>query len=345
MRKSDKVYKILGDEEVPSYIDLKLKESKDILKKEARRKKMVKSLSMSAAATCVIVAGISLTNPSLAAKIPFIGNVMNNLTEDKPFAEKMNIVKSIKNEDAKSIKEKVVDKGIGVTVQEAYCDGSNIFISYIIEVEDGDLNEYDIININDVVNYREIRASFSDEMLQTSDYAFKKVDDSTYAGVVYIDLATYINEGVEIPDEFELETNIHKISSRQIPGDKSKVVEGSWRHKFTIEKNDSKNIKYEPNLESNGAILKKLIITPGTTEVEVDIPKEFGDSAYVLVYDDKGKRVQDHTCSYNLDSDIGTLAYRKYEPISDDSEYAVVHIVDKATQELKILAEFKVPLK
>ena len=114
MRKSDKAYKILGEEEVPSYIDLKLKESKEILKKEARRKKVMKNLSLSAAATCVIVAGVSLTNPSLAAKIPFIGNVMNNLKEDKPFAEKMTIVKSINNEDAKSIKENYpVDTELG----------------------------------------------------------------------------------------------------------------------------------------------------------------------------------------------------------------------------------------
>lgn len=52
-----------------------------------------------------------------------------------------------------------------------------------------------------------------------------------------------------------------------------------------------------------------------------------------------------HTFSYDIESKGGMKSYKKSTPIAEDYKHIVIHIVDKSTKELKILAEFKFLLK
>ncbi len=59
---------------------------------------------------------------------------------------------------------------------------------------------------------------------------------------------------------------------------------------------------------------------------------------------DKGNSLKSHTFSYNDPSKIGTLEYKKFTPISKDAKYIIVKVVDKATDNLDLLSEFKLDL-
>lgn len=344
MDQMKKVDKIIGDKDIPYCIDVKINEAREFIRIENRRKKIIKNTFLSVAASCVIFLGVSISNPALAEKIPFLGNIMNILKKDNALSEKMSFIKGINNINAQSINEKAISNDVGITVQEAYCDGSNIFISYIIESNNSKFDNAERIYLNNTVNSGDIRTSFSDEELSIVDTVSKQVDKNTYAVLQYIDLMPLIAKGANIKDTFDLEINISKLKS-YAENEGEKIVKGNWNYKLSMKKDDSKNIKYEPNLESNKAILKRIVLTPDTTEVEVDIPKEFGDSAYILAYDDKGNMLDDHTFSYNLESSLGTLEYKKFTPISKDAEYILVQVVDKSKQNLDVFSEFKVLLK
>ncbi|GIM32791.1 MAG: DUF4179 domain-containing protein [Paraclostridium sp.] len=343
MDKMNKVDKIIGGREIPNCVDERIDETKAFIKREKRRKKIIKNTVVSFGLVCVILLGMSVTHPALAEKIPFLGNVMNILKSDKAVSEKMSFVKGVNNKNVKPINEKSVSNNIGITVQEAYCDGSNIFISYIIESENSKLNKSDSVYLNKSIGGGDIKASFSDEQLSEVDAATKKIDENTYAVLQYIDLEPLIQKGINIEDTFDLKINISDLSIWDETG--LKYIKGHWKYKLAMKKDDSKNVKFEPNLENNKAVLKKVVLTPGTTEVEVDIPKEFGESAYILAYDDKGNKLDGHTFSYNIESKIGTLEYKKFTPISKDADYIVVKVVDKNTDNLDVFSEFKLPLK
>lgn len=343
MDKMNKVDKIIGGSEIPNCVDARIDETKTFIKREKRRKKIIKNTAVSFGMVCTILLGISVTHPALAEKIPFLGNVMNILKSDKAVSEKMSFIKGISNKNEKPINEKAISNNIGITVQEAYCDGSNIFISYIIESENSKLNKSDSVYLNKSIGDGDIKASFSDEQLSEVDAATKKIDENTYAVLQYIDLVPLIQKGINIEDTFDLKINISDLSIWDETG--LKYIKGHWNYKLAMKKDDSRNVKFEPNLENNNAVLKKVVLTPGTTEVEVDIPKEFGESAYILAYDDKGNKLDGHTFSYNIESKIGTLEYKKFTPISKDADYIVVKVVDKSTDSLDVFSEFKLPLK
>lgn len=343
MDKMNKVDKIIGGSEIPNCVDARIDETKTFIKREKRRKKIIKNTAVSFGLVCTILLGISVTHPALAEKIPFLGNVMNILKSDKAVSEKMSFIKGISNKNEKPINEKAISNNIGITVQEAYCDGSNIFISYIIESENSKLNKSDSVYLNKSIGDGDIKASFSDEQLSEVDLATKKIDENTYAVLQYIDLVPLIQKGINIEDTFDLKINISDLSIWDETG--LKYIKGHWNYKLAMKKDDSRNVKFEPNLENNNAVLKKVVLTPGTTEVEVDIPKEFGESAYILAYDDKGNKLDGHTFSYNIESKIGTLEYKKFTPISKDADYIVVKVVDKSTDSLDVFSEFKLPLK
>ncbi|WP_373598705.1 DUF4179 domain-containing protein [Paraclostridium bifermentans] len=343
MDQMKKVDKIIGGNEIPDCIDIKINEARNHIKKENRRRKIVKNTVLSFSATFVILLGLSISNPALADKIPFLGNAINTLKEDSELCEKSIFIRYINNKNAKKINEKSASNDVVITVQEATCDGSNLYISYLVESNNHKIDKAEDVLLGETINSGHIKASFSDEELEIVDTDSKKVAENTYVVVQYIDLAPLIKKGIDIKDEFKLNIHISKVRGF-IEDEGEKKIWGNWNFDIDIKSSDSTNIKYKPNLENNKAVLKQVVLTPSTTEVEVDIPKEFGASAYILAYDDKGNKLEGHTFSYNKPSKIGTLEYNKFTPISKDAKYIIVKVVDKATDNLDLLSEFKLDL-
>ena len=336
--------KVTDDNVIPDCVNLKINEARSLIRKENIKKKRIKNICLSVAAVTVVILGVSISNPTLARKVPFLGNIINILKEDKVLSEKEAFIKNINSKNGSTINEKIISNDVGITVQEAYCDGSNIYITYLIESENKKLNNMELIYINDTANSGDVMASFSNEKLSIDNTVSKKIDKNTYLVIQSIDLIPLIHKGVDVKSSFDLSINISKVKGYKT-GQEDETVKGHWNYNIDIKKDDSKNIAYEPNLENNNAILKKVLLTPNTTEVEADIPSDFGESAFILAYDDKGEMLEGLTFSYTLESDLGKLQYVKFVPISKDSKYILIKVVDKSKQELDVLSEFKVPLK
>ncbi|WP_419750657.1 DUF4179 domain-containing protein [Terrisporobacter petrolearius] len=331
--------KFLDDNTIPNCVNTKIDEARNLIRKENIKKKRIKNACLSVAATVVMFLGVTILNPTLANKVPFLGNIINTLKEDKVLSNKEPFIKSINSKNGSTLNEKVISKDVGITVQEAYCDGSNIYISYLLESENRHLDDMEYIYIND----GDVMASFSNEKLQVDNTVSKKIDKNTYAIIQSIDLMPLVKKGVDVTPRFNLSINISKLKGYTSKwGDK--IVKGNWSYNIAVKKDDSKNIAYEPNLENNKFKLKKILLTPNTTEIEMDIPRNAPDP-YILAYDDKGKFLENLTFSYNLESDLGTIKYDKFEPISKDSKYILIQVIDKSKQEKDVLSEFKVPLK
>ncbi|MCC3868223.1 DUF4179 domain-containing protein [Terrisporobacter mayombei] len=335
--------KIIDDNTIPDCVNIKIDEARNLIRKENIKKKRIKNACLSVAAVVVIFLGVTILNPTLANKVPFLGNIINTLKEDKVLSEKEPFIKNINSKNGSALNKKVISKDIGITVQEAYCDGSNIYISYLLESENRHLDDMERIDINDVVNDGDIMASFSNEKLQIDNTVSKKIDKNTYAIIQSIDLMPLVTKGVDVKPRFNLSINISKVKGYTSEGG-DKIVKGHWNYNIEVKKDDSKNIAYEPNLENNKFKLKKILLTPNTTEIEIDIPRNASDP-YILAYDDKGKLLENLTFSYNLESDLGMLQYEKFTPISKDSEYILIQVIDKSKYEKDVLSEFKVPLK
>lgn len=342
--------KFLDDNTIPNCVNTKIDEARNLIRKENIKKKRIKNACLSVAATVVIFLGVTILNPALADKVPFLGNIINTLKKDKELSEKDPFIKNINSKNGSTLNEKVINKDIGITVQEAYCDGSNIYISYLLESENRHLDNMEYIDINDdikddindVENGVDVMASFSNEKLQVDNTVSKKIDKNTYAIIQCIDLMPLVKKGVDVTPRFNLSINISKI--RAFTKGAHEIVKGNWSYNIAVKKDDSKNIAYEPNLENNKFKLKKILLTPNTTEIEMDVPRNAPDP-FILAYDDKGKFLKNLTFSYYLESDLGTIEYNKFEPISKDSEYILIQVIDKRKQEKDVLSEFKVPLK
>ena len=69
---------------------------------------------------------IHVTNPAMAENIPIIGSVFTYIQDVIDF-------KGDYKEYATGTDERVQDHGITISMTEAYCDGANLFISYVIE--------------------------------------------------------------------------------------------------------------------------------------------------------------------------------------------------------------------
>lgn len=335
--------KFLDDNTIPNCVNTKIDEARNLIRKENKKKKRIKNACLSVAATLVIFLGVTILNPALADKVPFLGNIINTLKKDKDLSEKDPFIKNINSKNGSTLNEKAISKDVGITAQEAYCDGSNIYISYLLESENRHLDDMEYIEINNVDRDVDVMASFSNEKLQVDNIVSKKIDKNTYAIIQCIDLMPLVKNGVDVTPRFNLSINISKLTAFTSKG-VHKIVKGNWSYNIAVKKDDSKNIAYEPNLENNKFKLNKILLTPNTTEIEMDIPRNAPDP-YILAYDDKGKFLENLTFSYNLESDLGTIEYDKFEPISKDSKYILIQVIDKRKQEKDVLSEFKVPLK
>ena len=149
-RLEDMMNKIGSDNKVPNRIWEKLDYALDTLpdheKDHAPGNKTFKYAAAAAALT--MAAGITLcySNPALAAKIPFIGKIFEEVEHEIPFSgdysEKAGILAETagKDEDGNPIAApgiEVSDGGITVTASEIYCDGLSVFLTAQIEAEQG----------------------------------------------------------------------------------------------------------------------------------------------------------------------------------------------------------------
>ena len=122
-----KIHDEMSQIPVPEDLDEKTHQSILRAEKTVQKNRFRKKCTWSVLSCLVIIFGIiHVTNPAMAENIPIIGSVFTYIQDVIDF-------KGDYKEYATGTDERVQDHGITISMTEAYCDGANLFISYVIE--------------------------------------------------------------------------------------------------------------------------------------------------------------------------------------------------------------------
>ena len=255
-------------------------------------KKFVKTGKIAAAAAAVAVIGVGglgQLNPVLAAKLPLIGKIFEQVGEDATYSGDYADKKTVlTNEDPAGNLDtsdySVSDQGVTLTASEVYCDGYSIFFTVNIQAEDGDFTHipqhYTGTNAAD----SRTAAGFyidgtwsvdgsSPERLENT-FEGQVMDSHTFAGMLKVDLAE------KAAGSGRLSLNISGLGyddDRMLDGEEisaSHQTEGSWNLALPFEVNET-DVKTIAVGEKNGNItLDDVVVTPYQVIVHATTPGE-----------------------------------------------------------------------
>ena len=326
-RLEDMMNKIGSDNKVPNRIWEKLDYALDTLpdhekdheKDHAPCKKTFKYAAAAAALT--MAAGITLcySNPALAAKIPFIGKIFEEVEHEIPFSgdysEKAGILAETagKDEDGNPIAApgiKVSDGGITVTASEIYCDGLSVFLTAQIEAEQGGLLNIPGHYIGDgdgtaAMMYLRGEWNLSEDSepnaLSNDNLEGKVIDDHTFVGMLKLNLPDYKSENGELSLRLSSIGWDDTTMADAEDISESHRIDGQWDFDipFSI---DTESVKeYPVNKEGNGYTLKKVFVSPYQVVSYVDVPsvkREVTREEYEEVMAEKTGGTEDPGISY-----------------------------------------------
>ncbi|MEG2288690.1 MAG: DUF4179 domain-containing protein [Clostridium sp.] len=334
---------------IPDVVNEKINNAYDIIIKtetkfgdKKKKNKTFIKIAVSTAACFILVITLGVNSTAFADKMTFMENVFNLFRSDSNLNFKQYFATGNQGDYAEPVNIQKVNEDIDITIQDVYCDGNSIFITYIAETKNDKFLESDGLSLGGIENFT---MNINGQEIEYPESPFlKKVKDNTYVGMQYFSL-TYYN-GV-LPETFDLSVGFKMINGMNSRSDQGQIIntsiDGNWNFDINVINNTTENKVYESNTEVNGAILKKIEMTPGTTEILIDIPNSMGPSAHVMAYDNNGNKFNP-VQSQDLNSEIGKLKHVIFESSSEDISYIIVKIVDKSTQALTELAEFKVEL-
>lgn len=259
MYKRKKVDYILGEEKVPDYIDIKIDEAREIIKKENKKKKVVKKGFGYIAASLIVLAGIGVMTPIAIKAFPNLEKYLNNKRLDvlyKPLADKLNGSKS---------KNRVVcsNKSATITIENATID-DNLFVGQVIIESDflKKYNEYDINYRLSAYGEMIIDNKITENLIPISVMNLEKVDDTTAVGFIKQEIVD-----IELKESTNINLKINQVQLTDLrwKKHKDKDLKGSWDFDLTLNKVDKIkeidiNKKVKVNKEEMG--LEKITMTP-----------------------------------------------------------------------------------
>ncbi|MDE7017105.1 MAG: DUF4179 domain-containing protein, partial [Lachnospiraceae bacterium] len=162
------------------------------------------AVAAAVAAVVIGIGGVGYLNPVLAAKIPLIGKIFEEVEDDATYSgDYMDKKTVLTNEDHAGKLDTsdytISDKGITLTASEVYCDGYSIFLTVNIEAEEADFTHIPGHYTGTDIADERIAAGFyiggtwsvdgsSPEWLDNT-FDGEVIDSHTFAGMLKIDLA------------------------------------------------------------------------------------------------------------------------------------------------------------
>jgi hypothetical protein len=258
--------------------ELKTRQSWPILQKSVTtfiaygRKETFKKtgvLITATAASLVLVIGVGVTSPSFAQtlkQMPLIQSVFNIVGGD-------GLKKAQEKGLVTDIQKIATDKNITVTITEAFYDGSQVSVGYILESPD---------KLPDRV-YQEKTIKINGTLPEKwgAGGAIHRIDDHHTVGVINFSTSE------SLPDKFKFDLAITKI------GD----IKGDWSFSFPVVKNDTSNKQIVPMLtktyQDMTVILEKVTFSVNSTEVVGQLIQPSGSLSTIFeVIDDKGNKIE-----------------------------------------------------
>lgn len=227
----------------------------EALPKHRKKKKVFKIVA--AVWVGIFITGFSfhMFLPVYARNLPFVGNAFAFIQD------KLQVIGAYSNY-AFEVGDKAVDNGIAITLSEAYCDGVNLYVSFVVESDEpfetwtsGEYTKRQLDYDGSVyIQNSEGRTVLNDFGLTGLEGEF--VDAFTFVGIKSFSL-----NGESFPDTFMLDININSISLMTKNSDKT-YVKGNWQFAPSINSNTDDVVTYEINKEVNGHTIDKVVVTP-----------------------------------------------------------------------------------
>lgn len=263
--------------------------------------KIAKAAAAAAAAAVIGTLGLGYFNPVLAAKIPLIGKIFEEIGDDATYSGDYADKKTVlTNEDYAGKLDTsdytVSDQGITLTASEAYCDGYSIFLTVNIESEEADFTHipehYTGMNVADhrtaagfYINGTWSVDGSSPEWLENT-FEGEVIDSHTFAGMLKINLAEkYVGSG-------ELNLNVNGLGyddDRMLDGEEisaSHWTDGGWNIVIPFEMNAADVKTIEVGEKKGNIMLEDIVVSPYQVIVHATTP---GEPCSTICFDQDGE--------------------------------------------------------
>ena len=282
-----------------------------------------------AAAVVLSAAGVFVSNPALAAKLPLIGHIFERVQNEQLYPGNYDEVAELVQEGNVS-----ENQGITMTLSEIYSDSRAMYVSAMIESEEPfpeGVKDSNMLNGDDIgypmyleveqeldfmtppASYEEMEWPGKEFEWTALDLKGEYVDEHTYIGAMRISFDVYPIAGFEVPDTFHWKLRVSKVTNLCEAKEQHFSKEGTWEFETDVSVIQSKQDVYEVNKSApNGEVIKKVTKTPYETVIEygydenkVEAGYERYDSVQSTILDADGRRIEDKvgsfsTTKYNL---------------------------------------------
>ena len=299
------------------------------IKRQYKKRKQWNYLVKGTVAAVLSAAGVFVSNPALAAKLPLIGHIFERVQNEQLYPGNYNEVAELVQEGNVS-----ENQGITMTLSEIYSDSRAMYVSAMIESEEPfpeGVKDSNMLNGDDIgyhmyleveqeldfmtppAAYEEMEWPGKEFEWTALDLKGEYVDEHTYIGAMRISFDVYPIAGFEVPDTFHWKLRVSKVTNLCEAKEQHFSKEGTWEFETDVSVIQSKQDVYEVNKSApNGEVIKKVTKTPYETVIEygydenkVEAGYERYDSVQSTILDADGRRIEDKvgsfsTTKYNL---------------------------------------------
>lgn len=288
----NKYDEIMLPTELDDVIDKGVKQA--MMMKHTQKLGRVKKVGIGLAAGLTITLGLGFANPALAAQIPFLGRIFEQI-------EKRESQYATYSKHANEVSQTVTSNGLTVTLSEMTCDGLVLYASYVIESEEpfehGDkVGQQFWLYPSSISSYFEL---YGGQGALNGTY----VDDHTFIGMTSYRLA----EGVEaLPETFEFnvtfntleQVNLYEeldegqVEPRIIFMPSSTYYEGEWDFstRVTVDQSIVEQIDVS-KVEKTRISILEVVKTPLETKITIDYGNMDPFAFDTLIVDENGEQV------------------------------------------------------
>ncbi len=274
-----------------------------------RAMKILGSTAGGLAAAFLILLGISVVNPALAAELPLIGGIFAQFNEktgeDLPpsITEKVverAVVIEPTVEPTASADETPENCPLEITLQEASCDGMSLNLAFSIACSNAEWNNK-YTQISEARSESEEFQVTANGVKLTSSFCYWPVftpseTPGVYTGIVACTLPEELRgeKNLDIQcciPSLRIDTTPDKATMESSPGDAEiSSQKMDWKTSFSLEVEPTFRT-YTPNAEFGGIILSKVVLGDAALECTYIMPEDWNNRSVLHPLDDRGEIV------------------------------------------------------